>query len=124
MYEGTAILSQDLHEEAYRWETFEDFFGSFDSTQAASVREALVTAFATHLEPAQRSMAQLASALVVLEAACSTAGKNAWKDGTTVESFGDGLINLRAHGGLVLYRHLRWVHAIFKDVPGASVTVR
>jgi len=124
MYEGAAIHGGDLHEEAYRWETNEDFFGSFDSAQSAVVRAALFTAFATHLAPAQRSMAQLFAALQVLEAACADAGEEAWKDGLTVESFGDGVINLRAHGGLVLYRQLRWVYDIFKDVPGASVTVR
>lgn len=124
MYRDAAIQNGELHEEAYRWETTEDFLGSFDKTQSAVGREALFTAFATHLAPAQRSMAQLSAALQVLEAACAAAGNEAWKDGLTVESFGDGLINLRAHGGLVLYRHLRWVYDIFKDVPEASVTVR
>lgn len=124
MYGGAAIQNGDLHEEAYRWETTEDFFGSFDTAQSAVVREALFPAFAPHLAPAQRNMAQLSAALQVLEAACAGAGNEAWKDGLTVESFGDGVVNLRAHGGLVLYRHLRWIHDIFKDVPEASVTVR
>lgn len=127
MIGGAVVPSAEednLLEEAYRWETAEDFLGSFSATDSAKLKDCLMGWFAPPLPPAERTMVKLGAAMDVLANVCRSAGADAWKDASTTEPNLDGVVNLRAHTGLALYHHIRWVHHVFKDVPGASVTIR
>lgn len=122
--DGSPLAEEELHEQIYRWEAFDDFQGSFDANTSADVRRSLFDDFAPHLPPSERAISKLEGALRVLFRACQSAGTTAWEDVSSTVPNGDDLINLRAHVGFALYHHLRWIYEIFKNVPGASVVVR
>jgi hypothetical protein len=123
---ASAVPFEDEHlqEEAYSWETREDFPGSLKPDDAGKVRAALFEAFAPHLRPIDRSIAKLEHVIETLAHGCVNSREVAWQDTLTLTRDRDENVNLRANPALSLLHHLRWVHDVFRDVPGASVIVR
>jgi len=119
--------ANDLYEQLYTWSPKEDIWGGIrDSNKTNLVRMALIERFSPFLPPEQRSMAQFFAALEELEKVVADESAVAWSEceGEAVTEFAEGENNLRANTPLALYRHLRWIHRVFQNVPGASVTIR
>ncbi len=119
-------LDSELHEQVYCWETEEDIWGSLkDVGQTAKARSALIEAFDPSKPIGERSMDQLRKALAVLEEIAGSPNATDWSECNELDRTMPGSqVYLRANTVLLLYRHLLWVWDVFKQVPGASVTVR
>lgn len=125
--DGTASVpfeDEQLHEEAYTWESSEDFIGSLGGDDAGKVRAALFESFAAHLPPSDRVISKLSAVIDALKVGCDKARYVGWKD--VFETASDELndFNLRANAARALLQHLMWVHDVFRDAPGASIIVR
>jgi len=115
---------EQLHEEAFAWESSEDFAASLQHQDAGQIRAALFEAFAPHLPPAQRGVARLLPVVSALQHACENSRDGGWRDALASVRDGDEMVNLRANPALALLQLLHWVYDGFQHVPGASVIVR
>lgn len=122
-----AFETEDLHEQMYIWSPDEDVWGGIrDSTKTNVIRTVLVEGFSPFREPQSRGMAQLREALNELREVVYSPDAVDWSE---CEAFvnseqADSESNLRANTLLALYLHLHWLHRVFENVPGASVTIR
>jgi hypothetical protein len=120
--------SQHLHlyEEIYSWAPEEDVWLSIcESADQRRLNSLLVEAFSPDRAPSERGIAALPGALSALRETILSPGKTDWADcRESVQNDEDQRTNYRANSMIALYNHLSWVHEVFKNVPGASITIR
>lgn len=110
-----------LQQEAFTWQVKEDVWGGLtDSEVRQQLSQKFITEFEPVRPPAQRSLAKLGSLLDELRAAdasaeWSSSGQQVHEDGETA---------VRLNSVLAFLNQLTWLHDVFRDVPGASVSVR
>jgi hypothetical protein len=131
---GSADDDQDqagyeFHEQVYAWEPRGiDIWGRFkSSSDTQSVRKLLLDAF--NPSPAapvdRRSISKLKLVLDALAGTLASTDPLEWADSEDpIDLNQPELLNKRANTIAVLYNHLCWIYEVFRDVPGASVSVR
>lgn len=110
-----------LQQEAFTFQPKEDIWGGLVDSE---VRERLSVRFISEFEPvkppSERGLERLHAFLNDLKDAIP---KGEWaSSGQQLDEEGDQAI--RFNPLLAFYTHMAWVHDIFKDAPGASVSVR
>ena len=121
--ETLRLVSPEMQfqQEAFTWQAREDIWGGVVN---AEVRERLSQRFITDFEPvlppSERGMEKLQALLAELAVAIPEAEWSA--SGQQVED--DGETPYRLNSLLAFHAQMRWLYEVFKDVPGASVSVR
>jgi len=113
-----------LHEEIYSWQPQIDIWAStMASEQTNKLRQSL-EAFNPYASPHERSVGSLTGVLGELARAIQES-PNIWADcEQQVEHESGREVQYRTNTILALRNHLLWVYEVFKNVPGASVTIR
>lgn len=121
--------SYEFHEQVYAWEPKGvDVWGSVrNSDDTQNLRVLLLETF--NPSPAspvsRRRIGKLESILNALEKVLANKGSLDWADSEDIiDSTQPESQNVRANTIAVLYNHLRWIYEVFREVPGASVSVR
>jgi hypothetical protein len=117
------LVSPDmlLQQEAFTWQVREDVWGGLpDNDLREALSHALIGRFEPVLPPAQRGMTQLQEFIAELEAAQA---KSEWAT-SGQQLHADGETPVRFNPLLGFLGQLKWLFDLFRDVPGASVSVR
>ena len=119
----------EFHEQVYAWEPKGiDVWGSIrSSTDTESLRALLFDTF--NPSPAapvsRRRIGKLKPVLDALAKLLANKEQLDWADSQdVVEPSNPESLNVRANSIAVLYNHLLWIYEVFREVPGASVSVR
>lgn len=110
-----------FQQEAFTWNAREDVWGGLiDSEIRTQLSERLIGDFQPTLPPMDRGITKLEN---FLEAAEAAAVNSEWSNsGQQLER--DGETPVRLNSLLAFCVQLRWICQVFKDIPGASVSVR
>ncbi len=119
------ILDNDaeLQREIFTWPVEEDVWaGVTDDALRLNLEEKFVTAFQPMQSPAARSMEKLASFVSELETVVRGAGSE-WSIGASGVAEASS-VGCMVNGLLAFHQQLSWILDMFRDLPGASVSVR
>jgi hypothetical protein len=112
-----------LQQDVFSWQVHEDVWGGIvDQSVRQALSERLVADFDPFLAPEERNFRKLKTFLVELQTA-ATSENSSWSI-SAEQTDEDDDVPARLNALLALYNHLLWMHEVFKDLPGASVTVR
>ena len=110
-----------LQQEAFTWQVKEDVWGGLaDSELRQQLSQKLITDFEPVLPPTQRGMTKLGALLGELDDAKSAAE---WSS-SGQQLHDDGETAVRLNSLVAFLSQLTWLYDVFRDVPGASVSVR
>ena len=110
-----------FQQEAIVWHVKEDIWGGVaDFTLRSSLQDGLMNGFQPTLPPDQRSMAHFHAFLSQCDNALSEAD---WSD-SVVSMENDGSSAIRINALIAFYAQSSWIYHVFKDLPGASVSVQ
>ncbi len=110
-----------LQQEAFTWQVREDIWGGVvDSNLRERLSQRFISDFEPVLPPSQRGMDKLKALLSELANAIPEAEWSA--SGQQVEE--DGETPYRLNSLLAFHVQMSWLYDVFKDTPGASVSVR
>jgi len=123
--ETLELLERDteLQREIFTWPVAEDVWaGIVDDDARTRLRDKFINDFQPMVTPAARSMSRLGAFVEELK---TVAYSNA-SDWSTSETGApeSNETSFMINAGLAFYHHLAWMHEVFADVPGASVSVR
>jgi hypothetical protein len=114
-----------LQQDVFNWQVREDIWGGFtDETIRQELNLRFIQSFDPFLQPEARGFAKLKEMLAQLYTA-AISNESSWS--TSAQQFeedNDGSTSVRLNALLAFCTQLRWIHDVFKDVPGASITVR
>ncbi len=123
--DGETVTAVDddvsLQQEAFAWQVREDIWGGLiDGEIREKLSQRFIDDFEPVLLPDQRSMDKLKLlvddiAAAIPKAEWSTSGQQLEQDGETA---------FRLNALLALYAQLSWIYEVFRDTPGASISVR
>jgi hypothetical protein len=115
--------NDQLQEEVFAWEVGEAFLnGVTDDDLRARILGSLSNVFAVSISPSERPCAKLSSFFEAAEAALAS-GSAEWS-GSEDLAFEDEPDPYRVNMLLAFYNKMRWLHEMFKDEPGVSISVR
>ena len=119
------LARQRLHEQVYQWQPHEDVWGGLTkASDAQELRKVLIEQFDPYQPPTERTIAKLEHAIAIARRIISE-GNSQWSDcETPIEDQQSDELTFRANILASLCRHLEWVCAIFRNLPGTSVTIR
>ncbi len=118
------IGSEDTLEQVYTWSTRENpKAGIYSDADMRVVGDQLIRPFAPDRNPGDRTLTHLRATIDALAPLAQDPARSSWSAAQTPGPLGEDS-PLWLHGLHALVRHLDWVHAVFRDVPGASVTVQ
>jgi hypothetical protein len=121
--ETLTLVGPDVRfqQESFSWQAREDIWGGVvDSDLRQQISQRVIDEFEPVLPPDQRSMDKLRELLDALIAAIPEAE---WSEsGEQLEEDGETPYKLNAL--LAFYSQMLWIYEVFKDTPGASVSVR
>lgn len=119
------LLKGRLHEQAYGWKMHGDVWTSIrDPEKLREITQALIVDFGSNLPPEQRSIAKLRDVVEMIGRLSIDKENQEWQDWEQPLGEDEKAGVYRTQPLLMLFHHLRWLCDIFKDLPGASVTVR
>jgi hypothetical protein len=110
-----------LQQEAFTWQVREDIWGGLvDSDLRQALSQRFISEFEPVLSPNQRSVEKLRALVEEIETALP---KSEWSEsGQQLED--DGETPYRLNPLLGFFTQMSWLCEVFKDTPGASVSVR
>ena len=110
-----------FQQEAFIWHLREDIWaGVTDEETRLSLSERLRSDFQPSLAPAERALPKLKQFLVDATDAVKAAE---WSD-SNHQAEQDGMTAFRLNPLLAFYLQLEWMYDVFKDLPGASVSIQ
>jgi len=120
---NVTLLGSDapLQQAAFMWQVREDIWGGIvDAEVRQSLSQRFIADFEPVLPPDDRSFEKLSEFLrrlspVLVNSEWSFSAQQLDEDGES---------GVRLNALVGFFNHLRWVYDVFKDVPGASVSVR
>lgn len=123
--DGLGVLDVDaeLQREVFTWPVEEDVWaGITNDAKRAELEERFTTEFQPTRLPAERDMVRFAAFVEALEGVIASADSE-WSVGSSgaAEKSAAGFM---FNGLLALHTQLRWMLDIYRDLPGASVSVR
>ena len=121
--QDVSIVGPDMifQQDAFSWHVREDIWGGLvDSEKRSELSERLMVDFQPTLPPSQRSLEKL---MVFLQEAEVAAAASEWSNSAQYYEK-DGETPQRLNALLSFCVQLRWICQVFKDLPGASVSVR
>ncbi len=112
-----------LQEEVFAWEVGDALLnGVTDDDLRTRIRGSLFDVFAVSISPSERPCVKLSSFFEAAEAALAS-GSAEWSDSEDL-AFEDEPDPYRVNMLLAFYNQMRWLHEMFKDEPGVSISVR
>jgi hypothetical protein len=112
-----------LQEEVFAWHVGEGMLnGVADDELRAKIAACLTDDFAPALPPSDRAVHRLGKFLEVAQRAIES-GKAEWSDSED-PAFDDEADPYRVNMLLAFYNQMLWLHEMFKDEPGVSISVR
>lgn len=115
---GLTTDQLNLYEQVYSWASKEDIWaGIREATTITRAREMLSQDFAPTLPPEERGFDRFQELILELEKLCNDAEWTDCLQGGPEERY-------RANHLLVVKNHFDWVYRLFRNLPGASVTLR
>lgn len=112
-----------LQEEVFSWEVGEALLnGVTDADRRANLSGSLFDVFAASIAPSDRPCARLSRFFEAAEAALRSESAE-WSDSEGMVSE-DEPDPYRVNMLLAFYNQMRWLHEMFKDEPGVSLSVR
>ncbi len=112
-----------LQEEVFAWEVGDALLnGVADDDLRARLRGSLFDVFGVSISPSERSCTKLSSFFEAAEAALASNSAE-WSDSEDL-AFEDEPDPYRVNMLLAFYNQMRWLHEMFKDEPGVSISVR
>ncbi len=121
--ENVSVVGPDMvfQQEAFSWQIREDIWGGVvDSEVRSGLAAKLIGDFQPILPPTERSMPKLMTFLAEIEAAAATAE---WSN-SAQQYERDGETAVRVNVLVSFCVQIRWICHVFKDLPGASVSIR
>jgi len=111
----------ELQEEAFTWVTREDVWGGItDDTVRETLREHFVSEFEPTLAPHERGFDKVARILTEI---ANSMTNTSWSS-STEQLDEDDVSPFRLNALLAFHTQLQWMFQVFKDIPGASLSVR
>lgn len=112
-----------LQEEVFAWEVGDALLnGVTDDDLRVRIRASLFDVFAVSISPSERPCEKLTSFFEAAEAALAS-GSAEWSDSEDL-AFEEDPDPYRVNMLLAFYSQMRWLHEMFKDEPGLSISVR
>ena len=110
-----------FQKEVLTWQPKEDIWGGLaDGGARTRLSERMQVEFEPALRPDERSLEKLGAYLKDIEALL-----DGLEWATSSQQFeDDGETPMRLNPLLSFYRQLEWIYQVFRDVPGASVSIR
>ncbi len=113
----------NLQEEVFAWQVGDGVInGIVDDELRAEISASLTEDFSPALAPSARPCSKLVKFFEVAEKAIES-GKAEWSNSED-GAFDDAPEPYRVNVLLAFYNQMRWLHEMFKDEPGVSVSVR
>lgn len=114
-----------LLQDVFSWQVREDVWGGFTDTEVAqSLSTRFASAFDPFLPPNQRDFGTFKAVLSELSAAATSPNSYWASSAQQKDTDEDSDASTRVNPLLAFYNQLHWIYEVFKDVPGASITVR
>jgi hypothetical protein len=122
--EPTVLGIESVHEAIYEWQPKIDVWGSLPGSDVTNELREQLRRFHPFEPRSERAIEHLRPFLEKLEEILSSdSGK--WAFCTTqADETGEPEVEFRSNTALALYRNMKWVYEIFRDLPGAVVTIR
>ena len=118
-------LQEDrLYEQVYSWKIRGDVWTSLgDDGTAKEIRDSITEEFACSLSPADRGLSKIKSAKDRISEYLRNDENRKWQEWEQPISDDDPNNLYRLQPLVAFCHHLKWLLQVFKDVPGASVTI-
>jgi hypothetical protein len=111
-----------LQQEAFAWQVREDVWGGVtDADRRLELSQRTIADFEPILPPSQRSMEKFRQLLDAVSAAIEN---TEWSDSAQQLDEDDADTPYKLNALLCFHLQMRWIYDVFKDTPGASVSVR
>jgi len=118
------LTSGSLEHEVFAWQIQEDVWGGFeDSALGQKLRDRFFQDFEPFLRPQDRTFSKLSQFLDELRPAAHSSSSG-WSTSQQSSRAGNDDLPPRLNPLLAFYHQLVWIHDVFKDVPGGSISVR
>jgi hypothetical protein len=114
----------DLQRDVFTWQAREDVWGGLtDETTRQMLSQRFREDFDPFLPPDKRDFSKLAAFLAELQTAAQSP-QSSWA--TSAQQIGDDDADpsMRLNPLLAFYNQLLWIYEVFRELPGASITVR
>lgn len=114
-----------LHEQAYSWKLRGDVWTSLGMDDAGRrIKEAITNGFEFSLRPEERGISKLKSIVDDFRDYLKDEKHRQWQSWEQPITDDNPNDTYQIQPLLSLHHHLKWLCDVFKDIPGASVTIR
>ncbi len=116
---------EHFYEAAYSWSTREDIWGGVvEQGTTENLRKLLMITFSPTTPPEKRDMNALSLALKEMKPLLGNDSVISWQDLSEQAEELDVDSITRANLIVALFHHLSWIHSVYQDIPGVSITIR